>query len=346
MARKVTRRQLLLQIDRLHPAIANAFYAAFADVRRQAQVTRIAELIASGRLDMVSDELGLDSPRFAQLTEEIRTVYASGGKQGATEIPMLKGTGGARVKLNFDMRNPRAEAWIRNESSRLVTDLVADQRNSIRIAVSEGTMIGNNPRMTALDIIGRVGPSGRRSGGIVGLTSQQTKFVFNARSELMSGDPMQMARYLGRGRRDKRFDSIVQTAIDSKKSIGIADVDKITGRYSDRMLQLRGENIARTEALTAFSAAREESFLQAVDTGLVRAGNVLKIWSSTGDDRTREAHMELNGAEVAIDQPFDSPTGAQLMFPGDTSLGAGGEDLINCRCTVEYRIDMIAETLQ
>ena len=355
MARRITHRELLQKIDKLHPAIAKAFADAFTNVRSQAQVTRIAELIAAGRLDMVADELGLDSPRFSDLTEEIRKVYAAGGKEGVMELagmPSQRGPRGAirlpgsKIQISFDLRNQRAETWLRNQSSRMVTELVADQRNAIRIAVSEGTLLGNGPRQTALDIVGRIGPNGRRSGGIVGLTSQQTQFVANARSQLLSGNAADMRDYLGRARRDKRFDSIVNKAIKEGKAVAGADVDRIMGRYSDRLLQLRGENIARTEALAAFNEAREEAFRQAVDTGLVKPHNVRKTWSATMDGRTRDSHADLNGVEVGLDEAFDSPTGARMMHPGDTSLGAGAEDVINCRCMPEYRIDMIAETMR
>lgn len=330
MARKITRRQLLLQIEKLHPPIARAFSEAFIAVRSQAQISRIAEMIGAGRLEMVADELGLDSARFSVMLEEVRNAYIAGGREAASEIPVLRGPGGNRVRVSFEMRNPRAEAWLRRESSRLVTELVADQRNAIRIAVSQGTMLGNNPRQTALDIVGRVGVNGRRTGGIVGLTSQQTQYVGNARAELLSGDPGQMRAYLARTRRDKRFDGAVNKAIKQGRAVAAVDVDKMAGRYADRLLQLRGENIARTEALAAFSEAREEAFNQAVDIGLVKPDNVRKVWSSTGDGRTRESHREMDGQEVGLRDPFNSPTGAQLMHPGDTSMGAGAEDVINC----------------
>lgn len=346
MARRVTRRQLLQQLDRLSPPIAEAFSAAFVSVRAQAQIGRLSELIAAGRLDDVAEELGINSARFADLTEQVRTVYAAGGREGVGELPVLRGPGGSRVRVNFDLRNQRAETWLRNESSRLVTEIVADQRNAIRIAVSEGTLLGNGPRQTALDIVGRVGETGRRSGGIVGLTSQQTQFVTNAKADLLSGDAARMKGYFSRARRDKRFDGVVNRAIAEGKAVSAADVDKIAGRYADRLLQLRGETIARTEALAAFNEAREESFRQAVDTGLVRPKNVRKVWSATMDNRTREAHAAMNGMEVGIEDPFDSPTGARLLHPGDTSLGAGPEDVIACRCAVTYRIDQIAQAME
>jgi hypothetical protein len=343
---RLTRRQLLQKIDALDPPIAKAFRAAFVGVRAQAQINRLAELISAGRLDDMAEELGINSARFADLAESIRTVYGAGGKEGAKEIPVLRGPGDSRVRIGFDLRNARAETWLRNESSRLVTEIVADQRNAIRIAVSEGTVLGQNPRATALDIVGRIGANGRRSGGIVGLTSQQTDYVLSARLQLQSGDATVMRGYFDRVRRDKRFDGIVSRAIAEGKAVVPTDVEKIVGRYADRLLQLRGENIARTEALAAFNEAREEAFRQATDTGLVKPQNVRKAWSHSGSRNPREAHIEMDGQEVGLDEAFQSPSGAQLLHPGDTSLGAGPEDIVNCGCIAEYRIDQIAQAME
>jgi hypothetical protein len=64
-----------------------------------------------------------------------------------------------------------------------------------------------------------------------------------------------------------------------------------------------------------------------------------------GDARVRDAHASLSGQKRAINEPFRSPTGALLKHPGDASLGAGGADLIHCRCAALYRIDFIGEAL-
>lgn len=64
-------------------------------------------------------------------------------------------------------------------------------------------------------------------------------------------------------------------------------------------------------------------------------GYVAKRWNTIMDGRERDDHHEVNGTITMIDEPFivgDS----YLMFPGDTSLGASLEQLINCRCKVEY----------
>lgn len=347
---RVTRRQLIAKLERLEPALAKAFSEAFLTVRSNAQLARITDLIAAGDLDAVADILGLSSPAtYSELAEQVRSVYLAGGRQGAAELPTVVfrvGRGRVRLQAQFDLRNARAENWLREHSSRLVTEIVADQRNVIRIIVTEGTARGQNPRATALDLVGRIGTTGRRTGGVVGLTSQQAQFVVNARNELASGVPSQMRAYLGRTRRDKRFDAMVNKAIKQGRALSPAELERVVGRYSDRLLQLRAENIARTEALTAFNAAREEAFRQTIEAGGLSPEAVKKVWSSTGDNRTRESHAELEGAEVGIDDPFQSSTGAQLMFPGDTSLGAGAEDVVNCRCMVTYRVDQIAEAMR
>jgi uncharacterized protein with gpF-like domain len=52
-------------------------------------------------------------------------------------------------------------------------------------------------------------------------------------------------------------------------------------------------------------------------------------WVSTRDDRTRESHIDLDGAPAEIGQPFEID-GESAMYPGD--FGVPELD-INCRCT-------------
>lgn len=203
---------------------------------------------------------------------------------------------------------------------------------------------GRNPRATALDITGRINrATGRREGGILGLNSAQTDAVIRARQELLSGDPAQLRNYLTRARRDKRFDRLVEKALRDGRPVAKADADRITGRYKDRLLALRGETIARTETLAGLNAGKEEGIRQLIDSGKVKRSQVKKIWRATGDSRTRDSHMALNGAEAGIDEAFTSPlTGARMMFPHDTSLGAPASETIQCRCYYEITIDYFA----
>ena len=348
-------RRIRQLIEAQHPAIRDAFLAAIGNIRSEAAVGLIARLLEAGRVDDVVTALGIDAARFDLLHEAIRTAFRAGGLQGVTEIPLpalrltspLGGAlpGSPLMRFSFDMRNPAAEAWLRDNSSWLVTEIVASQREAIRETLTVGMRLGQGPRQTALDIVGRVGATGRRSGGIVGLTSQQAQFVANLRLELASGDPATMRQYFTRQRRDKRLDGIVNRAIREGRPVSQADIDRIAGRYSDRLLQLRGEAIARTEGTQAYNEARQQAFEQAVAAGRLRPEWVTKTWGTTLDGRERDSHAALNGVEVGLFDTFITENGAQLRFPGDSSLGAPADEIVNCRCGSIFRVDMIAATM-
>lgn len=351
MPRRLTRRQLEKLAESFEPSIRKAFVDSFYDVRNQASVRIVADLIAAGRVDAIADLLGISGARFSPLVEALRSAYLRTGLLTAGEIPPLTShllTGGQwsagkgyTVAWNFDITNPEAEGWLREHSSQLVTNIVEDQRQAIRVFAAEGMALGRNPRQTALDIVGRMGETGRRTGGVVGLTNQQAQFVATARAEL--ADPGRMAHYFTRKRRDKRFDAAVRKAMKAGQPLTAEQIDKITGRYADRLLALRGEMIARTESLTAMNAAREEGYRQAIAAGDLLSENVVGTWGATGDSRTRHTHAAMSGQEKPFGQPFQSPSGALMLFPGDTSLGAGPEEIIACRCSKQYRINHAAE---
>ena len=64
-------------------------------------------------------------------------------------------------------------------------------------------------------------------------------------------------------------------------------------------------------------------------------GKLWKRWNTIMDGKERESHAEVDGETVPIDEPF-YVGGSELMYPRDDSLGAGAEELINCRCSLEY----------
>ncbi|MCC0013874.1 MAG: hypothetical protein H6877_11225 [Rhodobiaceae bacterium] len=204
----------------------------------------------------------------------------------------------------------------------------------------DGLEKGRAPRATALEIVGRVNKTtGKREGGFIGLTSQQAEYALSAREELLSGDPKLLRHYLTRELRDKRFDRLIMKVIDGRETITAADAAKIVGRYKDKMLKFRGDMIARTESLTALRAGRHEGYAQLLDSGTVTEDQIERTWDATGDKRTRLDHLAMEGQKVrGLSAPFVAPDGSQLMFPGDTSLGAPGAQTIACRCIEKVRI--------
>lgn len=86
-------------------------------------------------------------------------------------------------------------------------------------------------------------------------------------------------------------------------------------------------------ARTAMTGAQNAGRLQAMREGARQGIEVKKMWLSTLDDRTRDAHQELDGQIADIDKPFDSMLGP-IMYPGDPA--ADEANIWNCRCALGY----------
>lgn len=338
MPRKPTQQQLFeALLTQYEGAIADAFRAAVADLRSAADLQRVITALEAGNLSAAVEALHLDPAAYGPLQDAIQASYVAGGTSGAgfanSQTP-------SDVVIRFNARNYRAEAWLREHSSTLITRIVEDQRAAVRQALVRGMEKGVNPRTAALDIVGRVNrATGRRESGILGLTAQQEQFASNARDELASGDPAQLRNYLTRTRRDARFDRTIAKAIRDETPVPADIIGKATERYKARLLELRGTTIGRTEALASLHAAKQEAYLQAAEAGQVSEGDIRRVWDSAGDMRVRHTHAILDGKTAALREPFRSVSGALLMYPGDPSAPAA--ETISCRCNLTYKISFL-----
>jgi hypothetical protein len=327
------------------PRLRLAFMEAIEDIRSNIVLRRIVERLERGDINGAIGAMDLDADTFARVELAIREAYFGGGQATVENLPSLRDPEGNRIVFRFGVRNPEAEAWLRDHSANLVTRIVDDQREAIRRALEAGLTRGDNPTRTALDVVGRQNrATGRREGGVIGLTAAQAEFVARARLELLSGDPDQLRHYLTRERRDRRFDALITTAIRSGKPIPIETVNRIIGRYSDRLLLLRGEMLARTETMVALGRSRDDAIRQQVLAGKIAAEDVTKVWRSAGDGRVRHTHRVLHGRTVPLDGSFQSPSGALLRYPGDPQ--APGSETVGCRCWMEYRIDYLSPVVR
>lgn len=331
--------KLAALIERFIPEIKAAFLAAIQDVISHASEQAIIEAIENGDLEAAFRALGFSPAAMRPITAMIERAFETGGVTTAETFPMFN------TMFRFDVRNSRAEAWIRDRSSRFVSRVTEDVRVAIRNVMTDGLTNGRNPRDTALDLIGRYNrTTRRREGGVIGLTAQFERAVQRARQELATLDPA----YFRRERRDERFDRTVWKAINSKTPLTTDVINKLVGRYSDSLLQLRGENISRTETMAALHRSEYEAIKQAVDEGKVKASTVKRIWDNAGDNRVRHSHNLMEGQTVGLDEPFVTPPNSdgnvsRLMFPCDTSLGADASETINCRCRARLKIDWLSE---
>lgn len=315
-------------LDSLEPPMRRAFELSVQRIIARSSIGDLTDAIAaSASLDVIMQAAGVTDAAFAEMHEAIREAFkAAGAFYMAAEVP-------SRYGINFRMTNPRVNEWLDQVSSQLITgDLIPEQRRAVQIALSNGVEMGRGPRSVALDIVGRINSTGRREGGVIGLSEPQAQAYIRAAGELGGLD----SNYFNRARRDKRYDAMVRRAIDSGTLLTSKQIETITGRYADRLLELRGTTIARTEAIGAANAAGQEAMEQVIDEGLAERDAVQKQWDSTRDGRAREAHWAANGVRVNIDAPFNIG-GELLRYPGDSRGSAG--NVINCRCFVQHVID-------
>lgn len=90
-----------------------------------------------------------------------------------------------------------------------------------------------------------------------------------------------------------------------------------------------------TIPVTETQQPAEHSKLIAAAVIAINNSGTIKTWVTVGDERVRGAHQEADLQVRNPDDPFDVG-GEQLMMPGDSSLGASPENLINCRCSAQY----------
>lgn len=63
-----------------------------------------------------------------------------------------------------------------------------------------------------------------------------------------------------------------------------------------------------------------------------------KSWVSMKDEETRNSHRIMNPREfVELDRNF-TVGGQSMMFPADGSQGASLDNIVNCRCGLDFRI--------
>lgn len=309
-----TKSAFLRELKRIAPTVSEAFEAAIVDISSSAKFSAIADAIKRGDVEAVILALQLKPEFFAPLDRAIEAVFYAGGSHSIKRIPKaaVTGAGGGvtRAVVRFQGRHPRAEDFVRRRVGDLIVSITENQRNSVRKVIEAGLKDGRNPNATALDLVGRL-KGNQRVGGMVGLTPHRIDQLIAKRRRLTDQ---------GRPKRE---------------------IEKIIQGDTSRALRVRGRAIARTETIHALNAGRWEGMQQAVDSGAVDAGMIKVRWSATMDKRTRDYHSSMHGQVIKFGGAFTSPSGARLRFPGDTSLGAGAADVINCRCFAYIEVNYL-----
>lgn len=152
-----------------------------------------------------------------------------------------------------------------------------------RRAIRELIATGYERGMTAAQL-------GRAIRSSIGLTPRQARAVANMRARMMAD------------------------------GIPAERIDKVTGRYAERLLRQRAEVIARTEIIAAENAGQIELWQQQIDAGIIEA-TALKEWIVTPDDRLCPECQDMDGQQVPVSASFVGADDAPPLHP-------------NCRCAI------------
>lgn len=340
-------------LDKLEPAIRDAFLAAIAQITSAIRLKQVEDMIREGDIEGAIEALRLEQGFFSPLYEAQRGSYMVGGPMALAQTRIRDPYDGSSFVFSFNGRHDRAERWIRDQSSRLITEVIEEQKEQARIVIREAAEAGQHPRDTAREIVGRVDPAtGKREGGFIGL-DRRRQSVF---SKVMDGmTTPEGVRDLVTVPRDGKppfvtLESVneatkqrILRAYRAGEAVSDADIAISRKQLKNKLLKDRGDTIGRTEALNGLRAGRHEGFEQLVESGNVRQDQVRIRWQATLDGRVRDSHRHLNGETVKLGEFFNPAPGVFMQYPGDLLHSPGNPkglaaNVIQCRCLAVYRV--------
>jgi hypothetical protein len=311
-----------LLLSRATPTVRKRFLEAVVLGRRSAKLEDLSILIAQGRTNeaiAIADHLG---PSTATALE---AAYTAAGLSAAEVLRSQVDT-----FFDFNSLNRRAVREMQDSRVRLVRELASDQRNMATFVLSDGFDRGLAPVDMAREL--------RQS---IGLTSQQSQWVANYRTQLR-GTAAQRRAALGRQLRDRRFDPTVRRSIAEGFDLTDEQIERMVDRYRERWVAFRAQTIAETETLAAVGAGDEELWRQAIEAGEVDPADVVNTWHTRGDSHVRNTHDGMNGQEKGFGEPFVTDAQVLIRYPGDPGVPA--KERVKCRCVVARGVREEART--
>lgn len=303
-------------------AIRKAFIVFLKNVRSESFLREIRKMLENNNIDAALELVESYVVSFANILPQI---FQRIGIAEAASLASIFGRKVPRVAISFDPTHVRAADAIRNSRLEFIRDFTRKQRDAVRYNMGLAFEEGLNPQKTA-----------KRFVDSIGLTATQLQAIQNYKRALERGSLDALEREM----RDRRFDRTVLSAIQEETPLRPEQIERIVERYHAKFLLMRATNISRTEALRVLNISRHEALEQSIEiTGLARE-RIIRRWNTSHDSRVRSTHQAMDGQKRGLDQHFQSPSGARLMFPGDPL--APPEEVINCRCVLTTSIQNIS----
>jgi len=126
--------------------------------------------------------------------------------------------------------------------------------------------------------------------------------------------------------------------------------NEIESKFGDEYSKERAKKVAITESGNALNSARDMD-IQQLKEEMGEAGQYVgKSWLTVLDDRTRDAHADMDGALADSEGMFDyaGERGGSYRIPWPGYYGLPPEDRCNCRCSLisEFGFGAPEEELQ
>lgn len=215
---------------------------------------------------------------------------------------------GDRATLNFNLTNPRAVELVRSSAASLVTEVTDGTKLALRDIMDRAFTDGMAPRESARQMRDHVGLTRRLQTAVDTYQGRQSTIL---RGLHPKWQPDRLAE----------------------------EVERRAGRYHDKLLRYRTENIARTETMTFSNSGRYALWEQAAAQG----GNTSRMrmrWVITPGDRTCEMCRQMDGAIIGWGEKFTGPAHPPRTTRGETWDTVGRVTLQtpplhnSCRCVV------------
>lgn len=326
-------------IDRLTPDLRKAFLKAWQDVRTGIDWPGLRAALARGDVDGAVDALGIEPAAFEAYRAAATNAYAQGGALATTHV---NGPKGSRVTFRFDMTNPRAEEWIKQNVGQRIVGIAGEARQAAREAIQTGYAAGRHPNGIALDLAGRVS-EGSRAGGVLDLDGPRAERLQAVIRGMETPEGVRDLVEVVGGKPQVRYkvNAATEARIIKAWRAGTAVPDRdreISARqYHNALLQARAETVARTETGQAVMSARFEEWRQAAEKLGYPLDRVVKKWTHGGGKDARWWHLQAEGLEVrGLETPFILANGAVMQHALDPAGGA--KECTNCGCNTLFRL--------
>lgn len=333
-------RQFAELLSKHEQAVRDAFMRAVVDLQANVNWPELLAALESGSTFSAVQALNINEGAFNEYSQVLTSVFLESGTATAA---LIVGTGQGAIGLRFNLQNPAAEKWIRQNVATRVVGFVQEQVETARELIAAGYAQGHHPHTIALDLAGRV-TNGTRQGGVMGLDGPRASRLANVSAGMRSAEGVQdlvVQRLDGSLAMRYKVNPATEQRILAAYMRGeaVPEAQRLLSerQYRNALLQARAETVATTETAAAVMGARDVAWEQAAEQQGLDRNAVVKTWRHRRGGDGRITHIEMAGASVTgLDTPFVLSDGSVMLFPHDPAGGA--HNVINCGCDCEYRL--------